>query len=1409
MSIEIGELRARMTADAQEIKAEIKNVKKDIADLGEQGKKTAGDIKSVDSALGKLGSSKEQITRLTAVLDNVNARIELQRQKLAMLKESYNNTFNAAAKSKLQEQILKTEGTLLQLTQTSDNTAKKIWTLEDSLNQVADGGQQAATGMDTLDNVLRDIGLSAEQIKIVKKNLDGVDPTKLDHQLDELSVALKKLGIDSQQIEKITNELRGTELEATKTKQGINGLASGLAALGAGAATARAANTVKTLASEAHQLAISYMGLGEVAKSFHVDTEESINLAEKLADRWGLDKGVLSDTVKTYLSLNMSLDETEKIITATADAAVYNREAHLSWGDAIKQVSQGIKSGNSNLTDAAGITTNLSVMQDRYAKSIGTTAAKLTESQKVQAAYNGMMQEASLFAGNADSAMTGYTGTQATFNQTIETARVELGEAFLPVIQDLMEMVTPIIKDFSLWASENKEVVAGIAAATIAVGGLITVLTTAITVVSALRMAFVALNITMGPIGWAIAAFSAVTLGVTAYTSAASEASKEVQQLASSQEELNRKLNESPFSRSVEDLKGLQDTESELNVILEERIKLRKRLDELDGLGIELSRDRELLNEARETNEAINQLDKRIKGLGFKNIEDATKRQKELREEIEDSIPALREMEREELATVAAKVKHVDKVNALKKEYESLNAKVKLSTEEKQRLNDVVQALTKEYPGLLSNLDKENRWHIKNYDSLGDLIQAEKDSIAASADASKKRLANWKTETEAKLKLARMQLNALEGLDNPSKVMNSKIPAAVGDVLERIQKGTAANVQKSINGYQLEINEIDKDIQAITEGAFDKFVTGAGDSAAKDNKKTKDKTGKSAAEIARDLRKQAYDTALATAQYQAEMYDWTADQQIKAYEKIRKQHQQHLKESIDDERQMNLQLKRLQEDSIQSRYDFSAEWINREEGRMEKSSKTEIEIAQMKVDAWTRVRDRYDKDSEYYKEADDKLFESRKALISALEKAMKDLYSSTSDFLKQEERKLEESGASETEIAQMKLELWTRIRDSYAKASDYYKQADEQVYQAKKNLISQIQKDNEAARKVEKQSITDAKKLELDAITERRKAYTDDIDERIAAIDRLIKAEDRLNSEQDYESLLAEKKARQAKLEDAVSPEGRQEYADITKEIERMELEHSRDIRKQNLEDQKEALQDEKSERERAFDKEKSDAEAHYDALTDALENYQDDVKLMETGLQDFRVDASQTANAQILSDLDSFVSAYNSKLASLTTVSGPSQQSSDLQEYNANKDAYDAAKLRGDKAEMERLSKRNDAIRKQYGIEKDTGKLDQLPSYDVGGRVPGPDGSPMAAIIHGGEAIFNPQQLDNLFRMLEVPRALPVFDRSDSKGQTVINNNFDMSVGTVEVADSADAEILYTPRERTARRLATVGGGK
>lgn len=1496
MAVEIGELRARMTAEAQGLKAEIKAVKQEISGLGDQGKKTASDIKSMDTAFDHLGASKDKIGRLTSVLDNVNAKIELQRKKLSDLKESYDNTFNDQKKSKLQEQILNTEAALLKLTQSSDQTAQKIWELEDQ-------AQKAGNGFEVLNNSLKEIGLSSGQIDIINKSIQNANPELLEEQLQQVREQLRMIGLDAKHIDKIEQELKQANAEVKNTKKGLDGLASGLTALGAGMATRQLIQTFNTLAKEAQGLATSYLGLSEVSKSLNLDSEKTIGLAEELADRWGLSKTAMADTVKTYLAAGLTLEQTKEIMTATADAAVYNREAHLTWDEAIKQVAQGVKMGNSELTDAAGITTNLSVMYDRYAKTIGTTAAKLTEAQKLQAAYNGIMAESAMFAGNADSAMTGYTGTQATFNQTIEMARVELGEAFLPVLGEIMQRITPMIKDFVQWAEANKEVVAGLAAGSIAVLGLITVLGTLVVSIGAVTAALRAMNVAMGPIGWVITALSLVAAGVGAYKLASDAASESVLKFAANQEQLNQKLAESPVNRTAEDVKKLQGDIETLNEILERRKELEEQLNEMrtkyadhasyleHGTGFAPLEVRKVAEEFKTLNTEYEKLNGQLKEMDFSNAEEAGTALKNMREEVEKSTPALIDMAKAELQDVAAKNSKILEMEKTLKRYKELNGVQKLDEAQKQELVTVTNTLAKQYPGLQAHMDKEGRLRIENIGYVEDQIGVERNLITASVESAKAQITNLKETTNAQKAAVEAQIKNYQAL---ARVMAS-ISGKALDIGMTEGKGSLARVGGMIGGIvsagvQAQANaaaakmaeeqnkfaaaelEADRALDNLTNGNLDAFAykprdLGGGaddDEKKKKKKKEKEKKGKSAAELAKEQRQAAYDAAMATARYNAEYYDQTADQQLKALKKIQANHKQHLKETIEDQRELNLQMKRLQEDSAKSIYEASATWIDRQERKMEESYKSEVDIAQMKVDMWTKVRDRYKKDSEYYKAADVELKRARDELkkaqyaassewISKEERRMQDSYKTetqiaqmkidswtrvrdryhkdseeykkadeevyrsrkqllksqfadSEEWIAKEERRMEEAGKTENEITQMKLAAWTRVRDRYHKDSEEFKRADEQVYQARKALVQDMKKVADDFFNTQKKKLDESLKVELDGIETRKKAYVDAQNEKIKAIDDLIAKEQELNVDEDYETELAKKLARQQELSTAVSPEGKKALADITAEIERMQLERSRELRKRDLEDQKQKLVDEKDEKEKAYDDERRDTEARYNALKDAFDGHKGDIQFIENAIKDFRIGANETANQQILSDLDQFVSAYNTKLSNIAKVSDLSNvANADLEEYNANKDAWSAAKARGDTAEMARLTARNEELRRLYGVDKDTGKLQE---FKEGGVVQGPRGEAVPVIAHAGEMYLNETQQNTLWNLINGQVAAPMASKTDPVVMQTVNN-IDMSIERVEVQDSTDAEIIYTERERTFRRLATTGGGK
>ncbi|WFR64313.1 hypothetical protein P9222_09140 [Paenibacillus amylolyticus] len=785
-------------------------------------------------------------------------------------------------------------------------------------------------------------------------------------------------------------------------------------------------------------------------------------------------------------------------------------------------------------------------------------------------------------------------------------------------------------------------------------------------------------------------------------------------------------------------------------------------------------------------------------------------------------------MKEAEITDLGAKYQKVEAMEKLSARYKELASAQTLDASQKQELINTTEQLKRQYPDLNALQDESGRITIKNIGIIDDHISAERSFIDMSAKAANAYLSHLeamakanKASVEAQIKnfeaLARA-MSAVSKANNTNPMFKNKV-TGIGGVSANPTFENFANggVDEQLTGLYDKQNiaaqnllEVQRAKDSLTSGDAFKPVSGGGidlskpekEKKAKAAKAKKEKKGKSDAELAAEARKKAFDADLATVRYQADMYDWSAEKQIEAYNKVAAKHKQHLKETVEDQRTMNLQIKRLQEDSTKARYDFSSEWIDKDQRRMEEAGKSEVQMATAKLNAWTRVRDRYKKDSDEYKKADEQVYQSKKELTRQLEAEQKKQYQASSEWITKEERRMEDSGKTEQEILQMKLDAWTRVRDRYKKDSELYKQADEQVYQARKALLQQTQKDTETLLKKQKTAVNDAKKAELAAIDERKKAYVDAQNEKIKAIDDLIKKEQEANSDADYETELAKKRARVDLLSTAVSPEGIKERNDLIAEIERMQLEHSRDLRKRDLEDQKDKLQDEKSEQEQAFEDEKTATESRYDALAQVFEDHGEDVKLIESAIQDFRVNASKEANAKILTDLDAFLSQYQSKMTTVSSLTGNSQQALDLQEYNANKDAYDAAKAAGNKTEMQRLAQRNQSIRDLYGIDKDTGKL---PSFDVGGVIPGPAGQPMQAVVHGEEALFNRHQLNNLFRLLDVPK-LTIKPEQAQVPATQVTNHIDLSTDTVVLEDKADMDMYSNGKERLARSLQRLG---
>lgn len=1370
---DVGGIKARIEVDVSGCNAGIEKAKAKISELGTQGKKTAEDCKAVETALDQVGSSADKLNRLIAQLDNVNARIERQKTKLATLKQAYEQTFNEARKSKLHDQILQTEAALLRLTHTSDHTAQKIWKLEDKLSGM---GGQAVT--------------------------------------------------------------------ATGKIKGVN---SALVALGAGAVLKKVITEMRDFVAESERMFNATKGLAEVSKHLGYGATVALEEAQSTAAKGFMNLTESAQAYKTALAMGLDIEQTTKLIHAMADAAAYNRQAHYSWGESIVVAMEGIKNGNSTLTDSVGVTKNLSVMQEEYARSIGTTAAKLTDAQKVQAAYNGFLQESQLFAGNAETALAEYTGTVASYENEMQKLKATLGDSIKPLFAELMELITPIITGLAKWISENKTLVTGLIGAATTITGLIAVIASVVAVVNVARVAFaglataaMGLNIALGPIGWAIAGIAAVATGVSMYAASAKEAEQKAREMAEAQRKLNEELDKSPLTRNAGELKKLQSEYEQITKLVGDYHTAQKELQELMKKPPH-PYDKEAMQNLSDARKKFEEIKKVLADMGVP-IEEATGVLLRMKEQIDASAVAAYEMNRTEYDGLATKRAHQEEMERLIARYHELNAVQQLTNEQDIELKETINALKKEYPDLVWAIDEQGRARISNIGVVDGQIQAERSLADASLQAAKARIQHEievtkanKAQIEAQIQNYQRLLEAMSAamkVESPFERMSPKLKVVMGiqnKFLQEEWKKEKAEKETQLADSAEALKKMEKSKQGLSTGEFIPISKGRrGGSGGKGSRRgsregTGKTSGKSPAELAKEHRDKAYDADMATTRFKADMYDWDANQQIAAYEKVRARHKQHLKETVEDERTMSLQLKRLREDTAKSKYEFSAEWIAKEERRMQDANRSEMEVTKTKLDAWSRLRGRYKKGSEEYKQADEQVYQSRKQLSQAQ-------FDFSSEWVEQEARRMEEAKKSEQEITQFKLAAWIRLRDRYEKQSAFYKKADEQVYQTKKKLIEENEtavkeqqklveemhkkqkSATEDARKSELKSLEDAKKADLKAIEERKKAAVGDYEERMKAIDRLIAKEAEWNVDADHETKLAEKRARLALLESAVGPEGIKEREDIAKEIERMQLEHDRELRKRSLEQQKQGMVDERSQREQAFEhersqreqafeREKSDVEAKYEALKVAFDNFSGDVQTIESAISEFRIQSSGDTNAAILSDLDTFVREYNAKMSQIQTMSA---YESDLNEYNENKDAWVEAKARRDRTEMARLHARNRELRSKHGINRDNGKL---PSFDVGGVVPGPVGHPLFAVVHGGEAVFNPSQLSKLFALLDAPLSAMRHNRPAAVPQSIVNN-IDLSAN-VTLEDNADIQTFHAERERAVRRFQASGGAK
>ena len=348
----------------------------------------------------------------------------------------------------------------------------------------------------------------------------------------------KGLEVAKKKLQEIENENKNLE----NSNKGLEGSWIAVAAVATGA-LAGIISSIKSATEEykAHEQAMA--SLQDVSKY----TGENMNELSEIMDKYSniMTKSDLATTIKNFTLMGMKAKDTEKMIEALTNSAIRNRNANYTVSEAVRVASEGYRQGLSTLSDSAGVTENLSVMLDNYAKSIGKTASQLTEAEKNQAYLNRTMYAAEPFAGAMEDYLDSLAGKQGEYSQSMRDTKVAFAEAMEPVLSKLLELGTNVLNILNGLISANPSLTAGIVTMITTLLGLVTAVTAIKKAYDVYKTsAFAATVATKGftaalaanPVGATVLGLSVLAGAVTTVTTALQEQKVAQEELREAQE---------------------------------------------------------------------------------------------------------------------------------------------------------------------------------------------------------------------------------------------------------------------------------------------------------------------------------------------------------------------------------------------------------------------------------------------------------------------------------------------------------------------------------------------------------------------------------------------------------------------------------------------------------------------------------------------------------------------------------------------------------------------------------------------------------------------------------------------------------------------------------------------------------
>jgi len=419
-----------------------------VSKLQRSLKVVQSEFAAASSKLGDFGKSTEGL-KLKA--DSLSRQMELQKEKVAALARSYNESVEKKGAD-----------------------AKATENLKIKLNYA-----NAELG-----KMQQELKSTTEELKLKSSAWH-----KLSESMDKAGEKMKAVG------EKISSA--GKTLSTAVT----------LPLLGIGTA---ATNMAMDAVESENLFEVAMGGVAEDARKWSEETSKALGLnAYNVRSNMATYNAMLTSM---GLASDESLKMSEGLTQLSYDmASFYN----LKPEEAFEKLKSGISGEAEPLKALGILVNDTTIKTYAYTHGIAKQGEELTEAQKVQARYGSIMEATKNAQGDLARTMDSPTNKLRIMKEQAQQIGIQFGQILIPILEKLIAVIKPLMDRFKGLSKEQQEMVVKIALIAAAIGPVVLVIGKVVSVIGTLSSAFGAISGAMAAAGGASGAMGAAIAAIT------------------------------------------------------------------------------------------------------------------------------------------------------------------------------------------------------------------------------------------------------------------------------------------------------------------------------------------------------------------------------------------------------------------------------------------------------------------------------------------------------------------------------------------------------------------------------------------------------------------------------------------------------------------------------------------------------------------------------------------------------------------------------------------------------------------------------------------------------------------------------------------------------------------------------